>query len=167
MKVLISEIPEEGLDVDCKETVASDTILSPISARLKIMKIGSEVIVKGEVVADVKLQCSRCLMDFEHKLSVPVDVAYHPLEELKKEERHEIMVGELDMDFYSGEEMDLMTLVKEQIVLHIPMKPLCTDLCKGICLTCGNNLNTRDCSCEEKGIDSRFVILKKLFDKDA
>jgi uncharacterized protein len=167
MKVLISEIPEEGLDVECKEPVESDTILSPISARLKIMKIGSELVVKGEVVADVKLQCSRCLVDFEHKLSVPVDVAYHPLEELKREERHEIMGGELDMDFYSGEEMDLMTLVKEQIVLHMPMKPLCTDLCKGICLTCGNNLNTGDCSCTEKEIDSRFVILKKMFDKDA
>jgi len=166
MKVLISEIPEEGLDVECKETVESDIILSPISARLKIMKIESEVIVRGEVVADVKLQCSRCLMDFEYKLSVPVDVVYHPLEELQGEERHEIMVGELDMDFYSGGEMDIIMLVKEQIALHIPMKPLCNNLCKGICLTCGKNLNTGDCTCAEKETDSRFVILKKLLDKD-
>jgi len=166
MKVLISEIPEEGLDVECKETVESDTILSPISARLKIMKIGSEVIVRGEVMADVNLQCSRCLLDFEYKLSVPVDVVYHPLEELKGEDRHEIMVGELDMDFYSGEEMDIIMLAKEQIALQIPMKPLCTNLCKGICLTCGKNLNTGDCTCAEKETDSRFVILKKLLDKD-
>jgi len=166
MKVLISEIPEEGLDVECKETVESDTILSPISARLKIMKIGNEVIVRGEVVADVKLQCSRCIMDFEYKLSVPVDVVYHPLEELKREERHEIMAGELDMDFYSGEEMDIIMLAKEQIDLQMPMKPLCTNLCKGICLTCGKNLNTGVCTCAEKETDSRFVILKKLLDKD-
>ena len=167
MKVLISEIPEEGIDAVLKETVEAETIISPISALLKVSKVDSEVMVKGEVVADVKLQCSRCLMDFHHKLDIPVDVVYHPLDELKGEERHEIMGGELDMDFYSGEEMDLMTLVKEQIVLHVPMKPLCADLCKGICLTCGNNLNTGACACTEKEIDSRFVILKKLFDKDA
>ena len=73
---------------------------------------------------------------------------------------------ELDMDFYSGDEMDLMTLVKEQIVLHIPMKPLCNDRCKGICLTCGKDLNTGDCTCPEKEKDGRFDILKKLLDKD-
>jgi uncharacterized protein len=138
MKILISEIPHEGIDVEREETVESDTIISPIKAKLKIMKIASEVIVKGEVVADIKLQCSRCIKDFEHELSVPVDVVYHPLDELKGEERHEIMSGELDMDFYSGDEMDIMTLMKEQILLNIPMKPLCSDLCKGICRTCGN-----------------------------
>ena len=166
MKVLISEIPEEGLDVEFKETVESDKILSTISAQLKIMQIDSEVIVKGEVMADVKLQCSRCLMDFDQRLSVPVDVAYHPLEALKGEERHEIMVGELDMDFYPGEEVNLMTLVKEQTVLHIPMKPLCTNRCKGLCLTCGKNLNTGYCTCSEKEKDSRFSVLKKLLDND-
>ena len=119
MKVLISELPEEGLDVAFKETVESDSILSPISAQLKIMKIGSEVAVRGEVIADVRLQCSRCLSDFEQRLSVPVDVVYRPLEELKGEERHEIMVGELDMDFYSGDEMDLATLIKEQVLLQM------------------------------------------------
>jgi uncharacterized protein len=166
MKVLISEIPDEGIDVEREETVESDTIISPIKARLKIMKIGNEVIVKGQVVADIKLQCSRCIMDYEQKLSVPVDVVYHPIDELKGDERHEIMSGELDMDFYSEDEMDLMTLMKEQIFLNIPMKPLCTDLCKGICHTCGKNLNDGECSCPQKETDSRFDILKKILDKD-
>lgn len=166
MKVLISEIPEEGIDVDLKEKIESDSILSPISARLKIVKIGSEVMVKGNVIADVILQCSRCLVDFRYKLDVPVDVVYHPIDELKGEERHEIMVEELNLDFYSKDEMDIVSLVKEQIVLNIPMKPLCTDLCRGICLTCGNNLNLGKCSCAEKDSDSKFVMLKQLFDKD-
>jgi uncharacterized protein len=166
MKILISEIPHEGIDVEREETVESDTIISPIKAKLKIMKIASEVIVKGEVVADIKLQCSRCIKDFEHELSVPVDVVYHPLDELKGEERHEIMSGELDMDFYSGDEMDIMTLMKEQILLNIPMKPLCSDLCKGICRTCGKNLNDGACHCPQKETDSRFDILKKILDRE-
>jgi len=166
MKVLISEIPDEGIDVEREETVESVTIISPIKARLKIMKIGSEVVVKGEVMADLKLQCSRCIADYDHLLAVPVDVVYHPVDELKGEDRHEILSGELDMDFYSGDEMDLMTLMKEQILLNIPMKPLCTDSCKGICRTCGKNLNEGDCSCPHKETDSRFDMLKKILDRD-
>ena len=166
MKVLISEIPEEGINAVLKEKVDSETIISPISARLKISKVENEVMVKGEVVADVKLQCSRCLTDFSHKLDIPVEVVYHPLDELKGEERHEIMGEELDMDFYSGEEMDLIELMKEQIILNIPMKPLCSDICRGICLKCGKNLNSGDCSCTENETDSRFVIFRNLLDKD-
>lgn len=166
MKVLISEIPEEGIEAVLKEKVEAETIISPISARLKISKVDSEVMVKGEVVADVKLRCSRCLMDFSHKLDIPVDVVYHPLDELKGEERHEVIGEELDIDFYSEEEMNLITLMKEQIILNIPMKPLCSDLCRGICFKCGKNLNAGDCSCTENETGSRFVVLKNLFDKD-
>jgi uncharacterized protein len=162
MNLLISDIPEEGLDLELKETVEADTILSPIRARLRIEKVGSEVLVRGALIADVKLQCSRCLKDFWSELAIPVDVVYHPVEELKEEDKHEIKVEELDMDFYSGEEMDLLALVREQVVLNLPMKPLCADLCKGICLKCGTDLNLGECSCSAKEIDSRLEVLKKL-----
>ena len=162
MKVLIPQIPEEGLDLELQETIESDTIVSPIRARLRIEKVGAELIIKGNVVADVKLQCSRCLKDFQSVLSVPVDVVYHPVEELKGENKHEIKFEELDMDFYSGEELDMFDLLKEQIALNLPMKPLCTDLCKGICLKCGADLNEGSCSCNVKDIDPRLEALKKL-----
>ena len=107
MKILIPDIPTEGLDIEIQEAIESDTIPSPVKVRLKIEKIGAEVMVKGDLSAEVKLQCSRCLKEFYETLSVPVDVVYHPVEELKGEERHEITADELDMDFYSGEELDL------------------------------------------------------------
>jgi uncharacterized protein len=162
MKVLISQISEEGLDLELQETTESDTIVSPIRARLRIEKVGAELIVKGNVIADVTLQCSRCLKDFWSVLSVPVDVIYHPVEELKGEDKHEIKCEELDMDFYSGEELNLLDLLTEQIELNLPMKPLCSDLCKGICLRCGADLNAGNCSCTVKDIDPRFEALKKL-----
>src|SRR4030042_296006 len=162
MKVLIPQIPEDGLDLELQETIESESIVVPIRARLKIEKVGAELIIKGNVIADVKFQCSRCLKDFRSALSVPVDVTYHPVEELKGEDKHEIKFEELDMDFYSGEELDLLGLLTEQIVLNLPMKPLCTDLCKGICLKCGADLNAGNCGCNAKNIDPRFEALKKL-----
>lgn len=162
MKIIIPEIPKEGLDLEIQETIESDIISSRIKVHLKIEKHGSEITVKGDLTAEVKLQCSRCLEDFSEILSVPVDVVYHPVEDLKGEDNHEIKTGELDMDFYSGEEMELIDLLKEQLMLNIPMKPLCTDLCKGICPGCGADLNIDNCTCNIKNIDPRFEKLKKL-----
>jgi uncharacterized protein len=95
-------------------------------------------------------------------LTIPVNVMYNPVENLKDEEKHELKVDELDMGFYSGDEMDLSDLVKEQIILNLPMKPLCNNSCKGICLQCGADLNSVNCSCSERGIDPRLEVLKKL-----
>ncbi len=166
MKVLISEIPEKGLDLELRETIENDVILSPVVARLRLEKVGNEVVVKGNLRADIKLQCSRCLKEFCSELSVPVDVVYHSVEELKGEDKHEVRVEELNTDFYSGEEMDLLALMEEQIVLNLPMKPLCAELCKGICPKCGTDLNVNSCTCNARVIDSRLEVLKKLLNKE-
>jgi uncharacterized protein len=165
MKVLLSEIPEEGLYLELQETIEYDVILSPIRAQIRIEKVGTEVIIKGKLIVNVKLQCSRCLKDFLSDLYIPIDVVYHPVEELKGEDTHEIKGEELDMDFYSGEEMDLLALLKEQIVLNLPMKPLCSDSCKGICIKCGADLNVEKCTCIKSDVDPRLEVLKKLLDK--
>jgi len=165
MKVTISEIPQEGLDVELRETIKIDDCLSPVKASLRVEKVGAEILIKGKLSAQVELQCSRCLKDFESVISIPVDVVYHPVEELKGEENRELSLEELDLGFYSGEEFDLLDLVKEQLMLSLPMKPLCTDLCKGICPQCGTDLNTGKCGCSVKDIDPRLKDLKKLMGK--
>ena len=94
---------------------------------------------------------------------MPVNVVYHSVEELKDEAHlNEVKSEELDLDFYSGEELDLLDLIKEQIELNLPMKPLCDDACKGICPKCGTDLNVKSCTCSVKDIDPRFESLKKL-----
>ncbi|MBM4129290.1 MAG: DUF177 domain-containing protein, partial [Nitrospira sp.] len=90
------------------------------------------------------------------------DVVYHPVEELKAEEEHELRSEELDMGFYSGGGLDLLDLIKEQVMLNLPMKTLCAELCKGICPQCGADLNTGTCECEAKTIDPRLAVLKNL-----
>jgi uncharacterized protein len=163
MKIRIQDIPDEGLALDIEESIDTNSVLSPVSARLRIEKAGAEIMVKGDLRAEIKLICSRCLKEYNGKLTVPVDTVYHPVEELK-EEAHlsEVRSEELDLDFYSGEEIDLLDLVKEQVELNIPMKPLCDDACKGICPKCGTDLNIRSCTCSVKDIDPRFESLKKL-----
>jgi uncharacterized protein len=162
MKILIPDIPKEGLDVDIQETLAADDTLFSIEGRLKVEKAGDEIMVRGDLKAGVDLQCSRCLKKFTGDLTIPVDVVYHPVEELRGTDQHEIASDELDLDFYAGDELDIDRLLKEQVALNVPMKPLCNDSCRGFCPNCGTDLNVSTCSCSQKNIDPRFQELKKL-----
>ncbi len=166
MKIVLSEITEEGLEIDFKETFPEGPLrlLSPVNAKLRIDKVGSEVLARGEVNSDIELQCSRCLNKFSRPVSVNINVVYHPLEELTGEEKHEIKEDELDMGFYKGDELDIYDLVQEQMMLSVPMKPLCRETCKGLCSRCGADLNVSMCSCQQKEPDPRLAVLKKLFD---
>ncbi len=166
MKILLSDITDDGLDLELEfeEPLVSEPLrlLSPVKARLRIEKVSSEVFAKGEVSAAIELQCSRCLKKFSKTIEANVNVVYHPVEELKGEEKHEIKEDELDMGFYKGEELDVHDIVTEQIILSVPMKPLCSESCKGICPKCGADLNVNTCSCGMKEPDPRLAVLKKL-----
>jgi uncharacterized protein len=163
MKILISEIPDEGLTIENDENVDSDIIRSPVRINLRVEKVGTEVMISGNLTAEADLQCSRCLNNFHNLFIIPVDVVYHPVDELKGDENHEVAADELDMDFYAGDELNMHNLINEQIVLALPMKPLCSELCKGICPLCGKDLNAGPCGCKRQTIDPRLKTLKKLF----
>jgi uncharacterized protein len=167
MKIVIADIPEEGLFLDFEEQFGAEEgilLVSPAKAHLELIKTHGEIIVTGNVNAELELECSRCLGKFRRSMDEPVDVVYHPLDEVGAD-RHELKDDEMDMGFYQGEELDLTELVREQIMLNIQMKPLCDELCKGICPHCGTDLNTGTCNCETGKIDSRLEVLKKLLDK--
>jgi uncharacterized protein len=166
MKIAIADIPDEGLSVDIKEIFSGEDLhlLSPVVAHLELNRRGKEIIVEGDLKAELGLQCSRCLKDFTRTLDIPVNVVYHSIEEIGSE-KHGLKDDEMDMGFYKGEELDLQELLSEQILLNIQMKPLCSERCKGICPQCGADLNTGQCSCEKKEGDSRLAELKKFLEK--
>jgi len=167
MKIALADIPEEGLDLEFEQTIEPGPFkpLAPVKVALHVDKFGHEVFVRGTVHSLLELECSRCLKVFPYETDLDVDVVYHPLEELRDEERHEIKDDELDTDFYKGDELDIDELVKEQVILSIPIKPLCSETCRGICASCGTDLSTDTCTCETRETDPRLEILKQLLDK--
>ncbi|MDA8079698.1 MAG: DUF177 domain-containing protein [Nitrospiraceae bacterium] len=165
MKILIADIPDEGLEVDIAEKMSIDDVSppSPVKARLDVAKAEQEIIIAGSLQAELQLQCSRCLRDFRRSLDIPVNVVYHPLEE-KQGERHGLKDDEMDLGFYR-DEIDLQDLFREQILLNTQMKPLCDEQCKGICPHCGTDLNISGCACGSRQTDPRLEVLRKLLDK--
>jgi uncharacterized protein len=166
MKIVIADIPEEGLIADIDEKIRPEGIdvTSPVRAGFSINKIGTEVIVSGKISAELEFECSRCLKSFRNDIGLDVNVVYHPAAE-PGHEKHALHDDEMDMGFYQGDEIDLNDLIKEQILLNTEMKPLCSESCRGICPRCGADLNTGSCDCVQKEIDPRLAVLKKLLDK--
>ena len=74
---------------------------------------------------------------------------------------HQI-IKELNLDFFSDEEIDIDQLITEQILLAVPMKPLCNSKCPGICPVCGKNLNEGKCNCKTDKVDPRLLPLERL-----
>ncbi len=166
MKIQIADIPEEGLAVDVEEEIGAEgiSVVSPAKAWLSITKVASEVVVSGEMSVELDNVCSRCLKGFRQVLKLPVHVVYHPVEEVGAA-KHELHNDEMDMGFYRGDELDLLDLLREQVMLNAQMKPLCDEACKGICPKCGIDLNSGTCACTDHEIDPRLEVLKKLLDK--
>ncbi len=167
MKIVIPDIPDEGLFVELEEKISIDgySVSSPVKAQLAVNKTANEVMVTGSVSVELEMECSRCLQDVRQSLELPVSVVYHPAHEIGSE-KHGLHDDEMDMGFYSGEELDLQELIIEQILLNVQMKPLCREDCKGICPKCGIDLNNGTCACVQKEIDPRLEVLKKLLDKE-
>ncbi len=166
MKIRIPDIPEEGLEVDLEEELDIEgfSLVSPVKARLSITKVAVEVMVSGDMSVELDTVCSRCLKGFRQVKELPVNVVYHPVEEIGAE-KHELHGDEMDMGFYRGDELNLHDLLREQVMLNAQMKPLCDEACKGICPKCGTDLNTGVCTCEDHEIDPRLEVLKKLLNK--
>lgn len=164
MKIIISEIPDDGMEIELSETIHSDLVqtASPVKAALRIERSSSEVLVRGRLKAEVNLQCSRCLSVFTTPLDASVDVVYDPAEAVPGEENHEIKSDELDMGFYMNDTLDMNDLLVEQLILNVPMKPLCRPDCKGICPMCGVDANAVECNCPETEPDPRLKVLEQL-----
>ena len=114
MKIIVSEIPEEGIELDLKDDIQSDVvrIVSPVKSVLRLDKIEDEVIIKGALSADVELECSRCLNHFPTRISSQVNVVYHPVREIVKSEQHELKSAELDTVFYTDDLIETDDLLR-------------------------------------------------------
>ena len=97
---------------------------------------------------------------------MPVDAAfdlrYVPQAENAGEGEREIAEDDLTTAFYREGMLDVIELLREQFQLALPMKPLCSEACRGLCPVCGTNLNKGQCDCTPRWEDPRLAALKGL-----
>jgi uncharacterized protein len=139
-------------------------VIRPVSLGFDIYKEKDEFHLVGRLEGTLGLQCSRCLEPFEWPVDTTFDLRYQPRILNTGEGEREIEEDDLSTAFYEDDRIDLGQLMREQFYLALPMKPLCRELCQGLCPECGTNLNTGTCSCKHEWEDPRFAALKALRD---
>jgi len=137
-------------------------VVAPVSLAFDIFKDKQAFRLAGRVQTTLELKCSRCLEPFTIPVDQEFDLRYQPHTANTGEGEREIEEDDLTTAFYEKDEIDLGHLMHEQFVLALPMKPLCSDACKGLCAVCGTNLNTSTCDCKPTWEDPRLAALREL-----
>ena len=121
-----------------------------------------EVRVRGHFTVEMTAECDRCLGRARFPMDARFDLFYRPAAQIAREEEVSIDEGEAEIGFYEGEGMELEDLLREQVLLTLPMQRVCSDLCKGICPICGKNRNETTCQCTVSADDDRWGALRNL-----
>jgi uncharacterized protein len=172
MAIKINDIPPEGLTVEFSaklDLFDEGTASTAFTATLTIKPSGSGIFrVIGAVKAEPSLECSRCLRRFPFPIDEPgLNIELVPGSSLRAGVEHELDRSEMDVEFYEGDEIETLDLIKEQLLLAIPMVPLHDPDCRGLCSICGADLNVTECGCtrEPVGETGPFSKLKDILNK--
>lgn len=143
--------PVEGVD-----TALAHLDTAPAHAALRAESVIEGILVTGRIEAKTKLECARCLKGFRGEVELEVC-------ELFVAPGHE----SVDDDAYrvSGTDIDLEPMVRDALVLALPLNPLCEEACGGLCVRCGRALVSGSCDCEQEELDPRWAALSQLKDR--
>ncbi len=171
MAIKINDIPPEGLTLRLEQKLDlfdQGSASTAFTAVLKIKPTGSGAVhISGRVQSEPLLECSRCLKKFAYGIDSELSIEAAPISAMETAPEHELVKGDLETEFYRGDEIEPLELVKEQLLISIPMVPVHSPDCKGLCPVCGTDLNGADCGCRSGDREDfgAFSALKDLFKK--
>jgi uncharacterized protein len=166
MKIIIDDLTSEPLHLAeeiPKETYSGEfELLENVRFDIQIFKSGIKVKISGHVSASVALTCSRCLKKFPFRIETSHTLQYQPSFDMDEEENVRLRKDELSIIYYTEPVINLYEDIRQTILLAIPLKPVCSENCRGICPSCGANLNFEKCSCGAHAYNPQFEKLKQL-----
>ncbi len=140
-------------------------VAEPVKLGVDLYKDKDQFRLAGSVQTVLELPCSRCLEPFRWPVDAHFDLRYQPMSQNSGDGEREVREEDFSAAFYQNDEIDLEQLMREQFELSLPMKPLCTAECLGLCPSCGTNLNRGACDCKREWEDPRFAALKQFQNK--
>jgi uncharacterized protein len=146
----------------------------PLVWKATAERAGEEIRIAGSLETTVEIACSRCLEPASIEVSRPFDLYFRERDEsMFDEDENEIELSDKDTRtaFFSGTKLALAEILQEQVLLALPMKVLCKLDCKGLCPTCGTNLNLKSCNCQKEQfsphLDALLEFKRRLEDRSS
>lgn len=149
IKQIRIEIDPESIGLD-SPVLAPGT---PISVELDAESLTDGVVVTGRVRAGFRGECRRCLGPVEGFVDVDV------------QELYQVQVTDPDAFPIVGDQIDLVPVVRENVLLELPDAPVCRPDCAGLCPICGVDRNLLACTCTVETRDPRWAALEGLRDQ--
>jgi uncharacterized protein len=125
-------------------------------------EIVPDIRLKGRFSGAFQVPCARCIEPVEIPLAAEFDLIFRPLGVDGGAPERSITAPETEIGYYQGDSLSLEDVLREQVLLSLPVRTLCKPDCKGLCPRCGANRNTQPCNCDEGPADPRWEALSTL-----
>ena len=122
----------------------------------------NDIRLRADYNANFEVLCARCLDPVPVPLSGNFDLIFRPSSADAQSGERAITVDETEIGYYEESGLLLEDVVREQVLLSLPNRTLCTPDCKGLCPSCGQNLNSASCNCAKAPADPRWNALAGL-----
>jgi uncharacterized protein len=139
----------------------------PVAGKIRFANTGELLLVTGKIHTSIKMECGRCLTEFTQPFNVDIE------EEFRIEHIGDVIQAlpleeddEAEIALISNNILNVTELVRQNLLLELPIQPLCNKDCKGLCPSCGENLNEKLCSCPADNIESPFQALAELLEDE-
>ncbi len=177
MEFKVSELEKEPVDFDLQVGVGSidfgeeamqDGPLAA-SGRAEVIHehrgpkdVVADIRLRGQYRGNFEVPCARCVEPVKIPLTAEYDLIFRPVGADSGSAERSISAQETEIGYYQGDSLLLEDVLREQVLLSLPVRTLCKPDCKGLCPRCGQNRNLQACSCEEGPTDPRWEALAGL-----
>jgi uncharacterized protein len=135
----------------------------PIEGTIRLVHSTEGVLLSGQLHTEVELTCSRCLESFSTAVDFTLEEEFRPTIDIRTGAKLPLLDGEDVATLIDSQHIiDLFEVMRQDILLALPPRPLCKPDCAGLCSQCGQNLNEGPCTCEQPLGDPRWEVLRTL-----
>jgi uncharacterized protein len=160
------EFPPDALDLGGEarqrtplKAVGRAEVVEEHHGKHKVLK---DIRLRGRLSARLELDCARCLEPVAQDIAREFELLYRPQGADAGRAELSVTDAEAEIGYYQGDGLLLEDVLREQVLLALPVKITCRDDCKGLCPQCGKNLNQEQCSCQTPSEDPRWAALKEI-----
>jgi uncharacterized protein len=151
-----------GEELEQKSAIRASGSAELVRENRGAREIVEDIRIVGSFSTSIELRCARCLEPVENSLAESFDLLYRPQGVDARGDDASIGRAETEIGYYQGEGVLLEDVLKEQILLALPVKQVCRADCKGLCPHCGGNLNVESCNCAATVSDPRWTALEDI-----